>query len=112
MLEVQVRARRDHLNLIFLSNDWSSSNDWCYLESYEWQGYDFHRYDPDACSSGDPEYDHPDCFKEGFDQDVLSQDMMRLSTIYPRETVSPLLEPDSPPSQADLRNSSSAMSAL
>jgi hypothetical protein len=71
-----------------------SASNWCFVDSQEWQGSDYIRYDPVMCfANGDdnstvaPECDDPD-----FDVDIITDEMAALTNIYDGELVrEPLL---------------------
>ncbi|GBF63438.1 LysM domain-containing protein [Trichophyton mentagrophytes] len=62
-----------------------SGDSWCMIESQEWQGSDILKYPIDYCSTGDPEYDGPECFEEGFDQLAIQADDERMTSLYEKD---------------------------
>lgn len=66
-----------------------TEDNWCFLESQEWTGSDFIRWDPTMCSPSDDDDDFvaPECYHEGFDLDSLDSEMMSLNNMYDEELV-------------------------
>ncbi|KAF9888496.1 hypothetical protein FE257_008603 [Aspergillus nanangensis] len=58
---------------------------WCMLASQDWEGSDIRKYPSDYCASGDPEFDGPECFEEGFDQYAVDPEDTRMSNLYDQE---------------------------
>lgn len=67
------------------------SDSWCMIESQEWQGSDILKYPIDYCSTGDPEYDGPECFEEGFDQLAIEAGDERMTSLYEKDLVGRML---------------------
>ncbi|KUJ13268.1 carbohydrate-binding module family 18 protein [Mollisia scopiformis] len=59
-----------------------SSQNWCFLESQEWQGSDFIRWDPDVCNNENPIDNPPQCNKPDFSPVDISPDMMSVTNLY------------------------------
>lgn len=57
------------------------------IESQEWEGSDILKYPTDYCSTGDPEYDGPECFEEGFDQLAIEAGDERMTSLYEKDLV-------------------------
>ncbi|EZF10209.1 hypothetical protein H112_08421 [Trichophyton rubrum D6] len=62
-----------------------SGDSWCMIESQEWEGSDILKYPTDYCSTGDPEYDGPECFEEGFDQLAIEAGDERMTSLYEKD---------------------------
>ncbi|KAF2794926.1 carbohydrate-binding module family 18 protein [Melanomma pulvis-pyrius CBS 109.77] len=63
-------------NMACLQN---SAKDWCFLESQEWSGSDYVRYDPEMCLYDDsPEI----CNQEDFDVDVIDPSLQQITGLY------------------------------
>ncbi|KAF2969309.1 hypothetical protein GQX73_g4254 [Xylaria multiplex] len=80
-VEVQAKA----LSLSFTYNSdiacvRDSDNRWCFLESQEWQGSDYIRWDPGMCFA----YEEvpAQCSDPGFDLDEINSDMSGLTNLY------------------------------
>lgn len=65
----------------------ANRDSWCMLESQEWEGSDIRKYPADYCASGDPEFDGPECFEEGFDQFAVDPEDTRMSNLYDHDLV-------------------------
>lgn len=66
-----------------------SASRWCFLESQKWQGSDYIRYDPVMCfSDGDDNRTvAPECADPDFDTDIITNDMMAMTTMYDKSLV-------------------------
>ncbi|EFE31902.1 uncharacterized protein ARB_01155 [Trichophyton benhamiae CBS 112371] len=62
-----------------------SGDSWCMIESQEWEGSDILKYPTDYCSTGDPEYDGPECFEKGFDQLAIEAGDERMTSLYEKD---------------------------
>ncbi|CZR68554.1 uncharacterized protein PAC_18453 [Phialocephala subalpina] len=59
-----------------------SSQNWCFLESQDWEGSDFVRWDPDVCNNDDPIDNPPQCNDTDFSPASISPDMMSVTRLY------------------------------
>ncbi|KAJ2988999.1 hypothetical protein NUW58_g3691 [Xylaria curta] len=80
-VEVQAKA----LSLSFTYNSdvacaRDSDNNWCFMESQEWQGSDYIRWDPGMCFAFDEIPDR--CSDPEFDIDEISGSMASLTNVY------------------------------
>ncbi|KAF8847581.1 carbohydrate-binding module family 18 protein [Acephala macrosclerotiorum] len=58
------------------------SQNWCFLESQDWQGSDFLRWDPDVCNNEDPTDNPPQCNTTDSSPADISPDMMSVTRLY------------------------------
>jgi len=70
------------------SNDFFSSNKFCFFESQGWQGSNPIEWDSRACDNEDPADNPPECDDPTFSTRDISDEMKSLSNLYPRDLVS------------------------
>lgn len=67
-----------------------SEDNWCFLESQEWTGSDYIRWEPTMCDPNNEDEEDwvaPECLDPDFDLDSLDSDMTSLNNLYDEELV-------------------------
>ncbi|KAL2827355.1 hypothetical protein BDW59DRAFT_171377 [Aspergillus cavernicola] len=62
-----------------------SSSNWCYLQSFEWQGSDYVRYDMHACYNANEDEMPAECNNPDFSTDLITPEMKDITRLYDKD---------------------------